>query len=110
MDYRQRPLKDNGERATKEEDELLRVWIKEFLNTGDMSVVETYYLCYTMMANPHFRMDMLLNDLKTLSRHEFIVKWSNGLQICTIGWYVYDHENFEADFPDLYESLSPLIQ
>jgi hypothetical protein len=108
MDYRSRPMKSNGEKATKEEDELLRVWIRDYLKTENMEVVEMYYLCYTMMANPHFRMDMLLNDLNTLSKREFVIKWSHGLQICKVGWYVYDYENFEADFPDIYERLPKL--
>ena len=73
-----------------------------------MEVVEMYYLCYTMMANPHFKMEMLLNDLKTLSKREFVVKWSNGLQVCIIDDYIFEREHFEDDFPEIYEQLPKL--
>lgn len=109
MDYKLRPELSNGKRATKEEDELLRLWIKDFLKTEDMAIVEIYYLSYTMSTNRHFKMDMLLKDLSTLSKHEFIVKWSHGLFTSgPIGYYVYDREIFDEDFPELYEKLPKL--
>jgi hypothetical protein len=98
------PENDKGRFVTVEEENRVRQWIQEYLQTDNIAVIQAYYLFFAistgMMDN-----SILVNDIKTMTPERFVQKHSIGLYTKMIWSRVYDKDFFDERFPERYESL-----
>lgn len=109
------PVKSNGETVTQQEEENIRLWVREGIMANDKvfgtvspEYVEATYLCFAFFMSIHQKgvYDRLIREWRSLSSHAYVDKYFRGVYQERLSSCMYDKEEFDEYFEMFIEYLT----